>query len=237
MNRGLVGGVTIMTTSLVALALLTSSPAPAQMDTDPAPGQLAIMGKDNKVGDLCPLERTSVVADIAGFGARVTVTQTFVNPSRDTIEAIYTFPLPNDAAVDRMQMQIGERLVEGEIKRREEARLIYDAAKNAGQAAALLDQERPNIFTQSVANITPGAKVQIKISYVQILKFEKGEFEFVFPMVVGPRFLGNAPDPQNISPPITPKGTRTGTNIDLTLNIDAGAPIQNYKSVLHQINA
>ena len=226
-----------MTTSLVALALLSSSPAPAQMDTDPAPGQLAIMGKDNKVGDLCPLERTSVVADIAGFGARVTVTQTFVNPSRETIEAIYTFPLPNDAAVDRMQMRIGDRIVEGEIKRREEARLIYDAAKNAGQAAALLDQERPNIFTQSVANITPGAKVQIKISYVQILKFEKGEFEFVFPMVVGPRFLGNAPDPQNISPPITPKNTRTGANIDLTLNIDAGAPIQNYNSVLHQVSA
>ncbi len=227
----------MFTTALMTIALLSSGQAPARAQNDPAPGQLAMIGKDGRVGSLCPLERTSVVADVSGFGARVNVTQTFKNPSREVIEAIYTFPLPNDAAVDRMQMQIGSRMVEGEIMRREDARMVYEAAKNAGQNAALLDQERPNIFTQSVANITPGATIKITISYVQILKFEEGEFEFTFPMVVGPRYLGNAPDPEKISPPITPEGKRTGTNIDLTVNLDAGAPIQEYKSILHGVRA
>lgn len=222
--------------TILAATMLGTREAPAQASREPAPGQLTIMQKDGRAGSLCPLERTSVVGDISGFGARVTVAQTFINPTKEAIEAVYTFPLPQDAAVDRMTMTIGSRVIEAEIKRREDARRVYEAAKNAGQSAALLDQERPNVFTQSVANIMPGSKVKIEISYVQILKFEKGEFEFVFPMVVGPRFTNNAPDPGKISPPIVPKGTRSGTNIDLTLNLNAGAPIQGFKSVLHKVN-
>ncbi|MCB8933346.1 MAG: VWA domain-containing protein [Chthonomonadaceae bacterium] len=201
---------------------------------DAAPGQLTIMGPDGKAGPLCPLEGTKVDADIAGFGARVTVVQTFANPTRTPIEALYTFPLPADAAVDRMRMQVGDRVVEGMIRRREEARRIYEAAKSQGQVAGLLDQERPNLFTQSVANIMPGAKVRIEISYVQVLKYEEGQFEFSFPMVVGPRFVtAKTPDNQLLTPPIVPKGMRTGANIELTARLDAGAPIQNLESVLH----
>lgn len=222
--------------TILAATMMGTREAPAQASREPAPGQLTIMQKDGRAGNLCPLERTSVVGDISGFGARVTVSQTFINPTKEAIEAVYTFPLPQDAAVDRMTMTIGSRVIEAEIKRREDARRVYEAAKNAGQSAALLDQERPNVFTQSVANIMPGSKVKIEISYVQILKFEKGEFEFVFPMVVGPRFTANAPDPGKILPPIVPKGTRSGTNIDLTLNLNAGAPIQEFKSVLHKVN-
>jgi Ca-activated chloride channel family protein len=207
-----------------------------QGTTEPEPGQLTIIQKDGKVGDLCPLERTSVVANVSGFGARVGVTQTFHNPAKQTIEAVYTFPLPENAAVDHMTMRIGDRVVEGVIKQREQARRIYEAAKAQGQATALLDQERPNIFTQSVANITPGAQVRIEIQYVQTLKFQNGTYEFNFPMVVGPRFLGNAKDPGKITPPITPKGTRTGANIDLTVNVNAGAPVQSLSSVLHKID-
>lgn len=182
-----------------------------------------------------PLKGTTVNADVSGFGARVTVVQTFTNPSRTPIEAVYTFPLPADAAVDKMRMQVGDRVIDGVIKRREEARMIYDAAKSQGQAAALLDQERPNIFTQSVANILPGSTVKIEISYVQILKYEDGQFEFSFPMVVGPRYLGNAPDPGKIHPPVIPEGKRTGSNISLTVNLDAGAPVVDVKSVLHEV--
>jgi len=203
---------------------------------DAAPGQLTMLKKDGTSGQLCPLQRTSVVANVAGFGARVAVTQVFHNPSQETIEAVYTFPLPNNAAVDHMRMKIGDRVIEGIIKPTEEARRIYEVAKNQGQTAALLDQERPNIFTQSVANITPGAEVDIEIDYIQTLKFQDGTYEFNYPMVVGPRFLGNAVDPDKIAPPITPKGTRTGTNIDLTVNLDAGAPVQALHSVLHEIN-
>lgn len=221
------------------LGLALAAPAaqkPPDAIPDVDPGNLQIVDKEGKPLGMCPLEGTRVEADIAGFGARVTVKQTFANPSKTPIEAIYTFPLPADAAVDHMSMRIGDRLVQGEIKRREEARRTYEAAKNAGQAAALLDQERPNIFTQSLANVMPGSKVEIEISYVQLLKFEEDQFEFSYPMVVGPRFLGNTPDPGKIAPPITPKGTRTGATIDLSVRIDAGAPITSIDSELHEVN-
>lgn len=219
--------------ALIATAAFWPSPSLAQGDP---PGQLTAVDKDNRPAGLCPLKHTSVTANISGFGCRVNVVQIFSNPSKTPIEAIYTFPLAADAAVDSMRIQVGDRIIQGSIKRREEARRIYDAARNAGQSAALLDQERPNIFTQSVANIMPGKEIRVEISYVQILKFEKGQFEFNFPMVVGPRFLGNATDPGKIRPPITPEGTRTGANIDLTVNLDAGAPIVAVHSTLHKIN-
>jgi Ca-activated chloride channel family protein len=223
---------------LFAFPLIWSVSAAApvvEAQGEAAPGQLTVIGKDGKAGPLCPLKGTEVNAEIAGFGARVTVVQTFVNPTKEPIEAIYTFPLPHEAAVDRMRMKVGERIVNGLIKRREEAQAIYREAKERGMVAGLLDQERPNIFTQSVANIMPGAKVEIEISYVQLLDYGHGRFEFAFPMVVGPRFLGEAPDPDRISPPITPKGTRTGADIKLIVQLDAGAPIKELTSVLHEI--
>lgn len=215
--------------TLVAMTALM----PVQATAEVPPGTLISAGKEAIV---LPLRRTAVNADISGFGARVTVVQTFTNPTSTPIEAVYTFPLPADSAVDRMRMKIGARVIDGLIKRREEARAIYEAAKNRGQAAALLDQERPNIFTQSVANILPKDVVQIEISYVQLLKYENNEFEFSFPMVVGPRFLGNAPDPAKIQPPVIPKGMRTGADISLNVNLDAGAPIVGMRSVLHEID-
>lgn len=215
------------------------SPTPVQArspEENAAPGQLTIVDKNGRPTLLCPLKGTKVDAEIDGFGARVTIVQTFTNPSKTPIEAIYTFPLPADAAVDRMRMQVGQRIVEGEIKKREEARAIYDAAKAAGQVASLLDQERPNIFTQSVANIMPGAKVRVEISYVQLLKFEEGQFEFSYPMVVGPRFLPDStPDPGKVTPPYVPKGTRSGATIEMNVRLQAGAPIRSLQSVLHEV--
>lgn len=227
-------------------------------------GQLTMLGKNGQPAALCPLHHTDVVADVSGYCARVTVKQDFSNPSRETIEAVYTFPFPSDAAVDDMTMTIGRRVVKGEIKRREEARVIYENAKANGQTAALLDQERPNIFTQSIANITPGERISITISYVQILKYKDGEYEFTYPMVVGPRFIAGGgpqvpgqrgvagPNAQNtqvpegsiqavvtdgdkISPPITSKGTRAGHDISLTVNLDAGLPLQDIQSELHEV--
>src|SRR5207237_7002074 len=110
----------------------------------------------------------------------------------DKIEAVYTFPLPHNAAVDDMTLQIGDRTVRGRIKPREEARAIYEAARSNGQVASLLDQGRPNIFTQSVANIMPGERVTVTISYVETLKYEDGSYSFVFPMVVAPRYIPGA---------------------------------------------
>ncbi len=225
----------MLTLALVAMAALYGGQAQDQITERPDEGRLSVVGRNGVVREICPLKHTSVNADIAGFAARVNVVQTFTNPSSTPIEAVYTFPLPDDAAVDHMRLKVGSRIIDGEIKRREEARRIYEAAKNTGQSAALLDQERPNIFTQSVANVMPGATVQINISYVQVLKYEGGEFEYTFPMVVGPRFTGQAPDPEKIFPPIACPSTRAGSTIDLTVNLDAGARIEGLDSVLHKV--
>lgn len=215
-------------------------------------GQLQALDKNGEPAGQCPLKHTSVSADVSGFVARVDVTQEFVNPLREKIEAVYVFPLPQAAAVDRMEMTVGDRTIRGEIKRRDEARQIYEDAKRAGHVASLLDQERPNIFTQSVANIMPGERVIIKISYVDLLKYEGGSYEFVFPMVVGPRYIPGAPmgksgeggaddtdevpDASKITPPVTPKGTRAGHDISIDVRINAGTPVGEIESVLHGVD-
>ncbi len=214
-------------------------------------GSLQVLSAEGNTIGACPLKHTDVKAEINGFLARVVVTQEFENPFKDKIEAVYTFPLPQNAAVDDMTMHVGERLIRGQIKRREEARAIYDAARNAGQVASLLDQERSNIFTQSVANIMPGEKVNITISYTETLKYDAGSYEFVFPMVVGPRYIpGNptgkqgggfapdtdrVPDASRITPPVAAPATRAGHDIAIEVKLDAGVPIDNIKSTLHEI--
>jgi Ca-activated chloride channel family protein len=202
-----------------------------------APGALHVLDRAGRPAGLCPLEHTDVKAEISGPLSRVTVTQRFSNPSDATVEAVYTFPLPSGAAVDRMTMRVGDRVVSGKIKPREEARAIYDAARNAGQVASLLDQERPNVFTQSVANITPGARVEIEISYVETLAYEDGSYTFVFPMVVGPRYVpSRVTDAAKISPPVAAPGTRAGHDVSVEVAIDAGVPLMDVRSTLHKVD-
>jgi Ca-activated chloride channel family protein len=151
-----------------------------------------------------------------------------------------------------MTMIVGDRKVRGTIKQREEARAIYEAARDSGRVASLLDQERPNIFTQSVANILPGAEVKIEISYVETMKYEDGSYEFVFPMVVGPRYIpgqpigkqaggwapdtDRVPDASRITPPVAQKGTRAGHDISLEVGVDAGVPIDNLTALSHEVD-
>jgi len=214
-------------------------------------GSLDIVGKDGKVRGSCPLKHTDVHGGISGFLSRVTVTQIFENSAANPIEAVYTFPLPQNAAVDNMTIQVGDRTIRGVIKKREEARAIYEQAKATGHVAALLDQERPNVFSQAVANIMPGEQVSVTISYSETLQYSDGAYEFVFPMVVGPRYIpGNAtgkqgggwapdtdqvPDASRITPQVAEPGMRAGHDISLELAIDAGVPIQSLRSASHQI--
>jgi hypothetical protein len=142
-----------------------------------------------------------------------------------------------------MTMKIGERKIVGVIKRRDEARRIYEAALMAGQTAALLEQERPNIFTQSVGNIGPGERIEIVISYVDVLKYDMGTYEFHYPMVVGPRYNpGNTaagpavPDAARITPPVLKPGERTSHDISISVNLDAGVPIHNLANSNHKVH-
>jgi Ca-activated chloride channel homolog len=214
-------------------------------------GSLLSLDSKGQPQAACPLKHTDVKAEISGFLARVTVTQEFTNPFKDKIEAVYTFPLPQNSAVDDMTMLVGSRVVKGKIKRREEARAIYEAARAAGHVAGLLDQERPNIFTQSVANIMPGEQVKITISYVETLNYEDGTYEFSFPMVVGPRYIpgqpigkqgggwapdtNRVPDASRITPPVTPPGTRAGHDISVEVALDAGVPLDSLACPTHEV--
>ncbi|MDB4331826.1 VIT domain-containing protein, partial [bacterium] len=133
------------------------------------------------------LKETRVEADISGVLARVRVSQVFRNPFSNPMEAVYLFPLPENSAVDAYSFQIGERLIVGEVKARAEARQEYQRAKTEGRKAALLEQERANIFTQSVANIPANSEVVIHLEYVQSLEVDEDRYMFRFPMVVAPR--------------------------------------------------
>src|SRR6266567_210995 len=185
--------VTISAATILAFAAQRSSQVTVAAPKGEVAGSLVVLDPQGKAKASCPLKHTDVKAEISGFLSRVVVTQEFENPFKEKIEAVYTFPLPQNAAVDDMTMLVGDRTVRGKILRREEAEAVYEAAKNNGQTASLLNQERPNIFTQSVANILPGEQIKITISYVETLKYEDGAYEFVFPMVVGPRYVPGSP--------------------------------------------
>ncbi|WP_199289022.1 VIT domain-containing protein [Pseudanabaena sp. FACHB-1998] len=193
------------------------------------------------------LTNTDVKGKISGNISRVEVTQTFQNPYDKPLEAIYVFPLPDQAAVDDMEIKIGDRVIKGNIKKREEAKEIYERARQEGRTAGLLEQERDNIFTQSLANIKPREQIKVTIRYTESLKFEKGDYEFVFPMVVGPRYIagqaidskGNTnqvPDASRITPPVLRPEMRSGNDISVSLQIDAGVPIRNLYSTSHRLD-
>lgn len=239
--------------AVLGLATLRNSPLTVAAQQSETQGALQVLDSNGKPKGLCPLKQTNVKAEISGFLSRVVVTQEFENPFKEKIEAVYTFPLPQNAAIDDMTMIVGDRTVRGKILRREEAQAVYDAAKAGGQVASLLDQERPNIFTQSVANIMPGEGVKITISYVETLKYESGSYEFVFPMVVGPRYnpgsptgapargegfsgdTDHVPDASRITPGPVPEGMRVGHDISLNITVDAGVAIDNIDSKSHPV--
>ena len=241
--------------------LLTVSPdeiwviAKAEIKAAPgdeeAPGCGAMLaefpGEQKKIP--LPLKHTDVHGDIIGYIATVEVTQQFHNPFDKKIEAVYVFPLPQNAAVNEFIMTIGERRIRGIIRERQEAEEIYRQARRQGHVASLLTQERPNIFTQKVANIEPGKEVDVNIKYFNTLAYVDGEYEFVFPMVVGPRFnppgstdgigavgrgksgiSGQKTEVQYLKP-----DERSGHDISLTVAIDAGVAIEELTCKTHVI--
>src|SRR5688572_18109087 len=239
--------------AILVVAVLQSSRITVTAQESETQGALQVLDSAGKPKGKCPLRQTNVKAEISGFLSRVVVTQEFENPFKEKIEAVYTFPLPQNAAVDDMTMIVGDRTVRGKILRREEAEAVYEAARSGGQVASLLNQERPNIFTQSVANIMPGEQIKITISYVETLKYDDGSYEFVFPMVVGPRYnpgaasgvstgsgfspdTNSVPDASRITPQPIPEGMRIGHDISLDLSLDAGVPIDSLNSKSHAID-
>jgi Ca-activated chloride channel family protein len=201
-----------------------------------------------------PRVATDVATTVSGPVIRTTVTQRFTNPSEQWAEGVYVFPLPEDAGVDALRLVIGERVIEGEIQERQAARRIYEQAREEGRRASLVEQERPNVFTTSVANIGPGETVAVQIEYQASARVSDGVFELRMPMVVAPRY-NPAPDPlrmvstradadpvpdrDRISPPYVDPHAEPGETTRLpvrqTIRLDAGFPLGDVTSEAHPI--
>ena len=252
---------------LLIAAVWLTLPAPARAETTPAPtampaitslddvgrGSLLFQGGDGVPLLEAPLVGTEVEISVSGLVARTRVVQSFLNTSADWVEGIYVFPLPETAAVDYLTVRIGERTIEGLIKEREEARRIYETAKAKGKKAGLLESERPNIFTTSIANIGPGEEIAVAIEYQQVLAYDQGEFSLRFPMVVGLRYipgdiqtvnLGNdgwslansrVPDADRISSPVIHPDQGKINPLRLSVTIDAGFPLAAIHSPYHAV--
>ena len=191
---------------------------------------------------VAPLVSTDVTIRVAGPVARARVVQTFRNPESDWYEGVYVFPLPENGAVDRLRLRVGHRLIEGEVKERGAARAAYGEARAAGQRAALLDRERPNIFTTQVANIGPGETVVVELEYQQVLRYDAGRYSLRFPMVVGPRYVPEGPmlvaDAHRITPPVLRPGTEGGRSnpVSIRVELDAGVPVAAVESRYHRVH-
>ncbi len=205
-----------------------------------------------------PTVSTKVEMAISAMLARVTVTQAFTNPDDQWREGVYVFPLPEAAAVDHLRMQVGERVIEGVIKERAEAKRTYEQAKAEGRKASLVEQERPNLFTNSVANIGPGETVTVTIEYQQSLRLDAGQFRLRFPLAVTPRYIpgmplasdetvqpsggdgwafdtDQVPDAARISPPVVAPGEALVNPVQLVAELDAGFPLGLLESNYHAV--
>jgi Ca-activated chloride channel homolog len=255
--------------NLVAIAaFLAASPrahaeAPAPRNVpafvtpaDMRSGALLLRGENDRYVE-APLVGTDVDLAISGPTARAHVTQIFHNPTDGWVEAVYVYPLPEGAAVDTLKMVVGERVIVGDIKERKKAREVYEQAKSAGQKAGLIEQERPNIFTNSVANIGPRETVVVQIEYQEPVRQSGNELSLRVPLVVAPRFMpepivqtvdftagaqgwGQVADPvadrDRISPPVLDPRKQPPVNpVAITVHLQAGFPLAAVKSHHHAV--
>jgi len=194
---------------------------------------------------------TAVEARVTGVVARVSVHQEFRNDGQDWVEGVYVFPLPDQAAVDHLRLRIGERIIEGEIREKEQARKDYEAARESGRKASLVEQQRANMFTTSVANIAPGETVIVEIDYLEPLRYDDGTFSLRFPLTLTPRYIPGEPLPDRkgtgwsadtstvadaslITPPVIVRSA--DHRLTFTAELNVGVPLQFVASRYHRID-
>jgi Ca-activated chloride channel family protein len=176
---------------------------------------------------------------ISGLVAHVQLKQSFRNDSADWVEGEYMFPLPDEAAVNRLRLVIGERVIVGEIKEKQEAQVIYQKAKQSGRKASLVEQRRPNMFMNKVANIAPGETVTVELDYIQRVSYRDGSFSLRFPMTITPRYspLG-ASDAAAVWQFLNPvEATRANPiqPITITAELDMGLPLASVDAPYHPL--
>ncbi len=194
---------------------------------------------DDPETDSLPLKSTGASVEVSGVIADVAVTQVYENTGKNNLEAIYVFPASSRAAVYAMKMTIGERTIVAGIKEREQARQDYEQAKAEGKSASLLEQHRPNVFQMNVANILPGDVIQVELKYTELLVPTDKMYEFVYPTVVGPRYVGQAPEKGGsgetwTANPYLKEGEAPTYAFDIDVNLAAGLPIRDVVCSSHK---
>ncbi len=206
-----------------------------------------------------PRLATDVNLDVSGPTARARLTQAFENPTDSFVEALYVFPLPEESAVYSLKMVIGDRVIVADIKEKLAAREIYEKAKSEGKKATLIEQQRPNVFTNAVANIGPHEKVVIQIEYQQAVRLADERFSLRVPLVVAPRYNpdiaspvvqqvemqngwgkssdAGKPDPYNapIVTPLAPPAELPTNPVSISVELKPGFPLGKVESLYHKV--
>ncbi|MBL4631029.1 MAG: marine proteobacterial sortase target protein [Paraglaciecola sp.] len=195
-------------------------------------------GKTVQQHMLSPVLNTRVDIKVTGIVARTTVTQTFKNAGNHRVDGLYVFPLPEDAALDHLLMTIGERKIEGVIKEKSQARKMYLQAKAQGKRASLVSQQRPNMFSNAIANIGPGETIEVSIEYQQRLNFDQQQYSLRFPMAITPRYMPSATaEKPTVQAELSQNPySQSNTDIELRVNLQAGFEVQDIKSEFHPIS-
>lgn len=192
-------------------------------------------------GDMAqlPLKSTKVEVDISGVIADVNVKQVYTNTGKSTIEAIYVFPASTRAAVYDMLMKVDGREIRAQIEEKKKARKMYNKAKREGRTSSLLEQERTNVFKMKVANILPGATVEVDMRYTELLVPTDKVYEFVYPTVVGPRYVSEAemknPNAETWTRnPYLEEGVKATSTLDIQLGLSTSIPIKDLRCETHK---
>lgn len=213
----------------------------SEIDEDKTLSPYFIIQSEDASVDNFPLKSTEVTANINGMIAEIYVTQTYTNEGDTPINARYVFPTSTNAAVHGMKMEIGHNVVTAQIKEKEEAKKEYEEAKSEGKSAALLEQKRSNVFTMDVANIMPGDMARIELYYTELISPVEGIYEFMFPTVVGPRYVSPSVSEDDGSDewtasPYLPDGETPPAEYNITVNLSTGVPIADISCKSHEIN-
>jgi Ca-activated chloride channel homolog len=227
-----------MLKTLGGAVLVCAFAATARASVAPTEGSLT--AKDGSETVDVPLRHTEVTIRVSGIVADVEVAQTFVNPYKKKIDATYLFPLPTGAAVHDLAITTGGHTITGKLVKRDEAAEKYRLARQSGHVAALLTEERPNLFTQSVANIEPGARVDVVMRFAWALAWSDGGYGLAFPLVAGPRHVPassklTAEAAAALMAPVLPGGMRPRTDVQIRVDVDAGVPIGEVTSPSHEL--
>ncbi len=242
-------------TLLIAIVMIHPGNASAQELSPGAMQRGSLLLRMQDGYRVSTLLNTDVDMQINGLVARVSVRQEFRNEGTDWSEGIYVFPLPDKAAVDRLRLHIGDRFIEGEIREKAQARKAYERAKQEGKKASLVEQQRPNMFTTSIANIAPGERVVVEIEYLEDLRYDNGSFNIRFPLTITPRYIpglyerrprrasvaawapllpGFVEDASMITPPMATAST--GHRVSMNIVVNAGVPLEIIASRYHPVH-